>query len=65
MTLKIDTKFERKLNSASKNDLRNLANFTRALESLNIGTLMASFCLKLKMCELENYKGVMCHGSAE
>ena len=39
--------------------------FTRALESLQIGTLMASFCLKLKMYELKIYRGVMCHGNAE
>ena len=40
-------------------------NFTRALESLQIGTLMASFCLKLKMYELNIYRGVMCHDNEE
>ena len=35
--------------------------FTRALESLQIGTLMSSFCLKLKINELKIYSGVMCH----
>ena len=35
--------------------------FTRALETLQIGTLMASFCLKLKMYELKIYRGVLCH----
>ena len=39
--------------------------FTRALESLQIGTLMASFCLKLKMYELKIYRGVMCHDNEE
>ena len=39
--------------------------FTRALESLQIGTLMASFCLKLKMYELKIHKLVMCHGNEE
>ena len=40
-------------------------NFTRALESLQIGTLMAYFCLKLKMYELKNCRGVMCHDNGE
>ena len=39
--------------------------FTRALESLQIETLMASFCLKLKIYELKTYRGVMCHGNEE
>ena len=39
--------------------------FTRALKSLQIGTLMASFCLKLKMYELKIYRGVMCHDNEE
>ena len=39
--------------------------FTRSLESVKIGTLMASFCLKLKMYELKIYRGVMCHGNEE
>ena len=39
--------------------------FTRAYESLKRETLMASFCLKLKMYELKNYRGVMCHDNEE
>ena len=39
--------------------------FTRALESLQIGTLMASFCLKLKMYELKIYRGVLCYDNEE
>ena len=39
--------------------------FTRALKSLQIETLMASFCLKLKIYELKTYRGVMCHGNEE
>ena len=39
--------------------------FTRALESLQNGTLMVSFCLKLKMYELKIYRGVMCHDNEE
>ena len=39
--------------------------FTRALESLKIGTLMGFFCPKLKMHELKIYWGVMCHENEE
>ena len=35
--------------------------FIRALESLQFGTLMVSFCLKLKIYELKIYRGVICH----
>ena len=35
--------------------------FTRALESLKIGTLMGFFSPKLKIYELQIYGGVMCH----
>ena len=54
MTRKTDRKFEGKLTCASKNAMTNLANFHQStFESLKIGTLMASFCLKLKMYELK------------
>ena len=39
--------------------------FTRVLESLQNGTLMASFCLKLKMYELKVYSGTMCQDNEE
>ena len=39
--------------------------FTSALESLKIGTFMVSFCSKLKMYELKNYRGVICHENEE
>ena len=39
--------------------------FTRALGSLWIGTLMASFCLTLKIYEFKIYSGVMCHDNEE
>ena len=39
--------------------------FTRALESLQIGTLMAYFCLKLKMYEFKTCRGVICHENDE
>ena len=39
--------------------------FARSLESLQIGTLMASFCLKLKLHELKIYRRVMYHYNGE
>ena len=39
--------------------------FTRALESLKIGTMMASFCLKLKMYEFKIFSGIMCYDNEE
>ena len=39
--------------------------FTRALETLNIGTLMGFFCPKLKMYELKIYRGAICHDNEE
>ena len=39
--------------------------FTRALESVKIGTLMGSFCPKWKMYELKMYRGVICHDNEE
>ena len=44
MTLKIDAKFEGKLACASKNDMRDLANFHQgSFESLEIETLLGPF----------------------
>ena len=39
--------------------------FTRALESLQIGTLMRSFYPKQKIYELKIYKRVLCHENEE
>ena len=39
--------------------------FTRALESLKIGTLMEFFCPKLKMHDRKIYWGVICHENEE
>ena len=44
-----------------ENDIRNMANFTRALESLKIGILMGSFNPNLKKYELKIHRGVICH----
>ena len=66
MAFKIDTKFEGKLTCASKNDMRNLANFHQSMfESLKIGTFIGLFYPKQKMYELKIYKGVMCHDNEE
>ena len=50
-----------------KIDMRNLTNFHQStcLESLWIGTLMASICLKLKMYELKIYRRAMRHYKKE
>ena len=40
MTLTSHAKFEEKLTCALENDMRNLAIFTRTLESIKIGTLV-------------------------
>ena len=47
MALNIDVTFERKLNCAFKNEMRNLANFHQSMfGSLKIGTLMGFFNTK-------------------
>ena len=61
MTLKGDAKFEGKLTSGLKKDMRIWKIFTRALESVKIGTLIRSFCPKQVRYDLKIYRGVMCH----
>ena len=65
MALKIDAKFEGKLACASKNYIKTLTTFTRALKSLKIATLIGSFYPKQKMLKLKTYRGVMCHNNEE
>ena len=65
MTLKRYTDFEEKLSCGLKKELRNLANFTRALESVKIGTMMGSFCPKQKRYDVKICRGVMCHGNED
>ena len=48
-----------------ENDTRNMANFTRALESLKIGILMGSFNPKLKKYKLKINRGVICQDNEE
>ena len=60
MVLNIDAKSEGKLTCAFKNDMRNLANFHQSIfRSLKIETLMRSFYVKQKMCELKIQRGVL------
>ena len=65
MTLKRYKNFEEKLTCGLKKDLRNLANFHRALESVKIGTLMGSFFRKQKRYDPKSCRGAMCHGNKE
>ena len=61
MALKIDTKFEEKLTCASKNDMRNLANFHQSTwKSQNWDF---DDILLLEMYEPKIYRGVMRHDS--
>ena len=54
MTLKSDAKFEEKLTLASKNDMRNWANFImQAVASVEIFTLIGYFCRVYVMFELK------------
>ena len=48
MTLRSYANFEEKLTSGLKKDMRIWQIFTRALESVKIGTLMGSFLYKLE-----------------
>ena len=48
-----------------ENDIRNMANFTIALESDTIGILMGSFNPKLKKYELKIHRGVICQDNEE
>ena len=43
IALKIDATLDRKLTCASRNDMRNLANFQQKLEIIKTGTFMGSF----------------------
>ena len=65
MTLKSDAKFKEKRTCCLENDMRNFQIFTKALERVEIGTLMGSFCPKYKMYELKVYRGAICHDNEE
>ena len=61
MTLRSYANFEEKLTSGLKKDMRIWQIFTRALESVKIGTLMGSFCPKQKRYDHKIYIRVMCY----
>ena len=71
MTLKSDEKFKKKKNKkknrlvAWKMTCGIWQILTRALESVQIGTLMGSFGPKQKMYDLKLYRVVMCHDNEE
>ena len=65
MTLRGQTKVEKKLTLVCKMTLGNWQIFTSALESVKIGTLMGSFNPKQKKYQLKFYRGVMCYDNEE
>ena len=65
MTLKSDAKFEKNWLVIWKMTWEIWQIFTRALESVQIGTLIGCFCPKQRMYELKIYRGVVCHENEE
>ena len=65
MTLKSDAKFKKNCLVAWKMTRGDWQIFTKALESVKIGTLMGSFWPKQKMSYLKMYRGFMCHDNEE
>ena len=64
MTLKIDAKFEEKLISSFKID-KNSVNFDLTLETLEISTLIGSFCAKYITFDLKTSRGVIFHNTEQ
>ena len=64
MTLRSYGNFEEKLTSGLKQDMKISQIFTRALESVKIGTLMGPFVQSGKGMTLK-YRGDMCHDNEE
>ena len=65
MKLECEAKFDEKLTCRLENDMRNLANSTRAHEILKTGTFIGSFYTKQKIYELQTYRGVMRYDNKE
>ena len=65
MTLKSDAKFEKNWLVIWKMTWEIWQIFTRALETVQIGTLIGCFCPKQRMYELKIYRGVVCHENEE
>ena len=63
MTLRSYEHFEEKMTCGLKQTIWQI--FTRALESVKIGTLMGSFCPEQKSYDLKIYTGVMSNGKSE
>ena len=65
MTQESDVKLDEKLTCDLETNIKNLANFHRALESLKTGTVMGYFYPKWEMHELKIYRGVMSYDNEE
>ena len=65
MTLKGDAKFKGKLTCGLENNLRNLLNFLRAVESLETCTLMGFFRPKHIKVYMKKYRRVVLHNTEE
>ena len=65
MTLKGAAKFKQKLSCGMKNDIRNLVNFMRAVESPKIDTLIGSVCPKYANIQMKKYRRVMSNETEE
>ena len=65
MTLESGGKFEERVTFGLENDMRFWQTFTRADESLKIGTFNGSFYPKQKMYDLKIYRGVMSYDNEE
>ena len=65
MSMKSSTKFEEKLTFGFENDVRNLANFYQSIRKSQNWDFDGIFLSKVKVYELKNYRGVMCHGNEE
>ena len=58
MTLKIDTKFEGKLTCASKNDMRNLANFHQSIQKSQNWDFNRVLLSKVENVRAESLQGI-------
>ena len=58
MTLKIDTKFEGKLTCASKNDMRNLANFHQSTQKSQNWDFNRVLLPKVENVRAESLQGI-------
>ena len=63
MTLKSDAKFKEKLTCGFKYDVTNLTNSHPTTQKSENFFSMDSGCPKCIMLQLENFIGIMCHGT--